>query len=68
MRYEGTADSYLKVQLVDVSGKAVWGENYTVKAGTNDLIINTKSFASGVYMLQFDNGVERYTQKIVLSK
>ncbi|MFN0201962.1 MAG: T9SS type A sorting domain-containing protein [Bacteroidia bacterium] len=68
IRYEGNADSYLKVQLLDISGRAVLMENYPVKTGSNDLFMNVSNLSSGVYMLRFDNGVERYTQKLVLNK
>ena len=51
------------IKVTDILGKKVFSNIYN----ENSIIINTKSFSKGVYILTIDNNEKRQTQKIIIN-
>jgi hypothetical protein len=54
------------VQLVDVLGKVVYNTTYNAATGMNNLKINVKDLASGMYSLNISNGSRIASQKVIV--
>ena len=61
--------SEISLQIFDVNGKLVQVVNpKTYQPGVHNIQWNASSLSSGMYFIHMLNGVERYTQKVMLLK
>jgi subtilase family serine protease len=52
-----------KMRIVDAKGAVI--KTFIVEAGATSIITDMSAFASGVYIIRFDNGKDEFTQKII---
>jgi len=60
----------ISVSVFDLNGYLVEKliDNKIMNAGNYNIIWNASNVASGIYFINFSNGVETITQKIILQK
>ncbi|MES2617779.1 MAG: M1 family aminopeptidase [Bacteroidota bacterium] len=58
-----TTDALLSIY--DVEGRCIWSQNQT--NGQTTATVDTALWATGIYMLQYNNGITTLTQKIVVA-
>lgn len=56
--------SNVQVRLVDMTGRTV--HSASSKEGINSFNLNVSSLVSGIYLLHIDNGVNVFTEKIII--
>jgi hypothetical protein len=61
---EGTA----KVTVINALGQVVYAKDATVTTGVNNMDIDVKSFASGIYSVVIDVNNTTFTKKLTVSK
>jgi len=55
-----------EARLLDANGRVLIRRNYTLQAGTNNIVVqNLGSLAKGVYLLDFITPNQRFTRKVV---
>lgn len=62
IQIQNSKEINLSVQIFDISGKMIYNENHNAKAISIDL----RKFLAGMYFIQFGNGNENFTQKVIL--
>ena len=57
------------ISVLDITGKVILPLiNKSIVKGDNNIIINTNSLSSGLYLISVSNGVEQSIQKILITK
>jgi hypothetical protein len=65
LRLESKVNKAVKVQVVDITGRAVFSENWGISIGTNQRSIDLKDFSRGVYMIQIVEGQDIVSKKVI---
>ncbi len=65
LRLESTINKAVKVQIVDVAGRTVLSENWSITVGTNQRSLDLNSFSKGVYMIQVVEGQNIVSKKVI---
>jgi hypothetical protein len=65
LRLESKIDKGVKVQIVDLAGRAILSENWGITIGANQRSIDLKDFAKGVYMVQIIEGQNIVSKKVI---
>ena len=60
-------ETAVSVSVRDLSGKVVYSADLGSKAGKNAISVNTKSFANGVYVVNFETEKGIATKKLVIN-
>lgn len=55
----------IQVNLVDLTGRRIWGTSQLFSQGKNHFSANTQRLASGIYILQLTDGVNTVERKVV---
>jgi hypothetical protein len=65
LRLESRINKAVKVQIVDLTGRAVFSENWGISIGANQRSIDLKDFAKGVYMIQIIDNQNVVSKKVI---
>jgi hypothetical protein len=65
LRLESKINKAVKIQIVDLAGRAILSENWGISVGTNQQSIDLKDFAKGVYMIQIVEGQNVVSKKVI---
>jgi hypothetical protein len=65
LRLESKVNKAVKVRVVDVTGRAVFSENWGISIGTNQRSIDLNSFSKGIYMVQIVEGQDVVSKKVI---
>jgi hypothetical protein len=65
VRLESTVNKAVKIQVVDITGRAVFSDKWGISIGTNQRSIDLKDFSKGVYMVQIIEGQDVVSKKVI---
>jgi Secretion system C-terminal sorting domain len=65
MRLESRVNKAVKVQIVDLTGRAVFSENWGISIGANQRSIDLKDLAKGIYMIQIIDNQNVVSKKVI---
>jgi Secretion system C-terminal sorting domain len=65
LRLESKVNKAVKVQVVDLTGRAVFSENWGISVGANQRSLDLNNFAKGVYMVQIVEGQDVVSKKVI---
>ena len=60
------SNELMQLEIVNLSGQKVYGEQLNLHSGVNQKTINTSNLSSGVYLLNLVNSEFKTTQKLVI--
>jgi len=63
--YQGTTTENMTLHIYDITGKLIIQKEYISDEGRNRLSIDLSREATGLYLLQLNNGTERITKNIM---
>lgn len=61
-------NSTISLRLVALSGNTVWQKQFKASAGVNNIPVDLQFIRSGSYFLQYNNGAETITTKIIVAR
>ena len=65
LRLESKINKAVKIQIVDLTGRAILSENWGISIGANQRSIDLKDYAKGVYMVQIIEGQNIVSKKVI---
>jgi Secretion system C-terminal sorting domain/Reeler domain len=65
LRLESKLNKAVKIQIVDLTGRAILSENWNVSIGANQRSVDLKDYAKGVYMVQIIEGQNIVSKKVI---
>ena len=65
LRLESKVNKSVKIQIVDVTGRAILSENWGISVGTNQRSLDLNNFSKGVYMVQVVEGQNIVSKKVI---
>ena len=68
LEYNAGNNATVTIKVLDVTGKTSMIMNRAVIAGKNTITANVSSLTNGLYFVQFINGNEVQTKKLIISK
>jgi len=68
LEYNATSNNTVTIKVIDVTGKASIIMNRSVITGKNTITANVGNLTNGLYFVQFINGNQVQTKKLIISK
>jgi hypothetical protein len=68
LHYNSSINGQVSVRVMELSGNEIYFNNFSVNEGENTMNISLQEFPNGLYLIDINNGIERSTQKVMLSK
>jgi hypothetical protein len=65
LRLDSKINKSVKVQVVDMMGRAVFSEKWNVTIGQNQRSIDLRDFSKGIYMVQIVEGQDVVSKKVI---
>lgn len=66
--YESTYNGNTSVKITDISGRLVYSTTFVTQEGLVNKELNLEQLKNGLYFIDVSNAVERYSQKLMISK
>ncbi|GEP90139.1 Por secretion system C-terminal sorting domain-containing protein [Chitinophaga terrae (ex Kim and Jung 2007)] len=60
------APSYVQVELINTAGQTLYSTQPSMGAGRNTLVIGVNRFASGIYTLKLQVGLQIFFEKVII--
>lgn len=68
IEYTATANENLTITVYDMLGRTILQERSSVSTGKSTTSVNLAKYSAGYYFVELDNGGQKMTEKIVLTK
>jgi Secretion system C-terminal sorting domain len=65
LRLDSKINKSVKVQVVDIAGRAIFSEKWNVTIGENQRSIDLRDFSKGIYMVQIVEGQDVVSKKVI---
>jgi hypothetical protein len=65
LRLESKINKTVKVQVVDMAGRAIFSEKWSITLGANQRSIDLRDFSKGIYMVQIVEGQNVVSKKVI---
>lgn len=65
IRYESTTAEVIQIKIIDMLGKVVFMETFTIQTGTNLLTISAEQLKPGLYFCRLHNGDKQEVGKFL---
>jgi hypothetical protein len=65
LQLDSKINKTVKVQLVDLAGRAIFSDKWNVTIGTNQRSIDLRDFSKGIYMVQIVEGQDVVSKKVI---
>ena len=66
LRFNSNSASETFLQIIDITGKEVFAQSYTLQSGENTLVLNIENLSPGLYYLKLQNQTAVLNRKFVV--
>jgi len=68
IRYQIDTDASVQLMLIDLTGRAIFQNNYQVRAGEQQIQLDLSKLPNGVYAVQLVGKDQSFSQKVIVQR